>query len=126
MSLRHPLATARGLGSAKQGLHHWWMQRLTAIALVPLIVWLMVSLVTLSNAGYADALAWVESPSVAVLLVLLIGALFYHAQLGLQVVLEDYVHCAWMQLAGQIAVRFVCVIAGVAGILAVLKVALGA
>lgn len=126
MSLRHPLAKARGLGSAKQGLHHWWVQRLTAIALVPLILWLMVSLVTLSNAGYADALAWVESPAVAVLLVLLIGALFYHAQLGLQVVLEDYVHCAWVQLASQIAVRFVCVIAGAAGIFAVLKVAFGA
>lgn len=126
MSLRSPLGKARGLGSAKSGVHHWWVQRTTAIALVPLLLWLVVSLVSLANASYADAVAWVGSPVVSTLLVALIATLFYHAQLGLQVVLEDYVHCPAIQLTAQLAVRFVCVLAALAGILAVLKIAFGA
>src|SRR5258708_16636215 len=90
--LRTPLARARGLGSAKAGVAHWWAQRLTAIALIPLVVWFAISLVMLSGADYAMARAWIGSPRVMVLLILTIGIGLHHGQLGLQVVIEDYVH----------------------------------
>jgi succinate dehydrogenase / fumarate reductase membrane anchor subunit len=87
---RTPLARARGLGSAKDGVHHWWVQRLTAIALIPLVVWFAVSLVMLSGADYPVVRAWIGSPLVMVMLILTIGIGLHHAQLGMQVVWEDY------------------------------------
>ena len=87
---RTPLARARGLGSAKEGVHHWWIQRLTAIALIPLVVWFAISLVMLSGADYAVVRAWIGSPLVMVLLILTIGVGLHHGQLGMQVVWEDY------------------------------------
>ena len=90
--LRTPIARARGLGSAKEGTRHWWMQRLTAIALVPLTVWLVASFVAIGAADHARTVLWIRSPAVGIALLLTIAALFHHAQLGMQVVIEDYVH----------------------------------
>ena len=92
MSLKTPLKRVRGLGSAKAGLHHWWAQRLTAIALVPLSIWFVVSLLRMSGEGYFAAVEWIRQPLVASLFLALILAGFYHAALGVQVVIEDYIH----------------------------------
>ncbi len=124
MMLRTPLARARGLGSAKDGVAHWWWQRLTSLALVPLSLWFVVSVVPLAGADHAAVAAWMASPWVAVLLVLFVGVLFHHLQLGLQVVLEDYVHLEWLKLTSLIAMKFVAVVLAAAGIFAVLRVAL--
>ncbi|MFZ0254598.1 MAG: succinate dehydrogenase, hydrophobic membrane anchor protein [Gammaproteobacteria bacterium] len=125
MRLRTPLAQARGLGAAREGIHHWWTQRLTALALIPLSLWLVASIITITGADYATAAQWVRSPVVAVLLLLFIAAAFYHAQLGMQVVLEDYVHEGWAKVATIILSKFLMIaLAFVAGF-AVLRVALG-
>jgi succinate dehydrogenase / fumarate reductase membrane anchor subunit len=122
---RTPLSQVRGLGSAKEGSHHWWMQRLTAAALVPLSLWFVVSLVSLSQADYASVVAWLSSPLVAVLWLCFLWALFHHAQLGVQVVLEDYVGAEGLKIASIVAVKFVAVVLGLASAVAVLKVSLG-
>ena len=109
MSLRTPLGKVKGLGSAKEGTKHWWYQRLTAIALVPLSLWFAVSVMTYASADYQSALEWMSSPIIARLFLMLIVALFYHAQLGLQVVIEDYVHEEWLKIGALIAMKFACV-----------------
>ena len=123
--LRSPLAHARGLGSARDGLSHWWAQRLTAIALIPLVVWFAISLVTLSGADYGAVRAWIGSPLVMVLLILTIGVGLHHGQLGLRVVIEDYIHGDGKKLALIVAVRFVAVIFGLAAIVAILRIGFG-
>ncbi len=123
--LRTPLSRARGLGSAKDGLHHWWVQRLTAVALIPLVVWFAVSLVMLSGADYDAARAWIGSPVVMVLLILTIVIGLHHAQLGMQVVIEDYVHSEGVKLASIIAVRFIAVFFGLAATVAILRIGFG-
>ena len=125
MNLRTPLAEARGLGSAKEGVHHWWAQRLTAIALVPLLLWFAAALVGIATADYPTAVAWVQSPLVTVLLLLLIGGTFYHAQLGMQVVFEDYIHTKWLMVAAIVVTRFAMIGLGLASAFAVLRIALG-
>ena len=125
MDRRTPLARARGLGSAKEGVHHWWMQRLTAIALIPLVVWFAISLVMMSGADYGAVRAWIGSPVVMVLLILTIAIGLHHGQLGLQVVIEDYVHGDGSKLALIVAVRFVAVVFGLAAIVAVLRIGFG-
>ena len=123
--LRTPLARARGLGSARDGLKHWWAQRLTAIALIPLIVWFAISLVMLSGADYDIARAWIGSPLVMVLLILTIVVGLHHGQLGLQVVIEDYIHGDGWKLALIVAVRFVAVIFGLAAVVSILRIGFG-
>ena len=123
--LRTPLARARGLGSARDGLKHWWAQRLTAIALIPLIVWFAISLVMLSGADYAVARAWIGSPLVMVLLILTIVIGLHHGQLGLQVVIEDYVHKDGIKLALIVAVRFIAVFFGLAAVVAIMRIGFG-
>ena len=91
-SLRSPIARARGLGSAKEGVSHWWMQRLTALALIPLGLWLVASLVWLAGGDQAMIAHWLTAPFTLGALALTIITAFYHAALGLQVVIEDYVH----------------------------------
>lgn len=124
-TMRSALGRVRGLGSAKEGVHHWWMQRLTALALIPLAIWFVVSVAGLAGMSHAEALAWIGSPSVAVALLLLIAATFYHAQLGMQVVIEDYVHDEVVKLASLVAVKFIAIVLGVAAVFAVLKIAFG-
>jgi succinate dehydrogenase / fumarate reductase membrane anchor subunit len=123
--LRTPLARARGLGSAREGVHHWWAQRLTAIALIPLVVWFAISLVMMSGADYGSVRAWIGSPVVMVLLILTIAVGLHHGQLGLQVVIEDYVHGDGSKLALIVAVRFIAVLFGLAAIVAVLRIGFG-
>ena len=125
MSLRTPLSRVRGLGSAKEGPHHWWWQRLTAVALVPLSLWFVVSLVCRIGADYGEVVAWMQSPVVSLLLILFVVMLFHHAQLGVQVVIEDYVHGKWQKLTSLMLLKFVAVIAALASVIAVLKVSLG-
>jgi len=124
MNMRAPLAQVRGHGSAKSGTHHWWTQRLSAIALVPLFLWFVASLVFIATADYTTAAEWVRSPYNSALLILLIGALFYHAQLGMQVVFEDYISTPWLQVASIILVKFLAMLLAVVAIVAVLSIAL--
>lgn len=122
-SLRSPHAQVTGLGSAKHGVEHWWQQRVTAIALVLLslyLVWMFVSNVVFG--GYTEATDWLSSPIDATLLILFIGTAFYHAALGIQVVIEDYVHCEAVKLASLLAVKFIAAAFGVLGILSIIKV----
>ena len=123
--LRTPLARARGLGSARYGVHHWWAQRLTAIALIPLVVWFAISLVMMSGADYGAVRAWIGSPVVMVLLILTIAVGLHHGQLGLQVVIEDYVHGDGCKLALIVAVRFIAIFFGLAAVVAILRIGFG-
>ena len=125
MSFRTPIARARGLGSAKEGAAHWWAQRLTALALVPLVLWFVISVVSLVGAGRGAVIEWLSSPVSAGLMILLIGATFHHAQLGVQVVIEDYVHNEAVKLGAIILVKFLAIVLALSGILAVLSIVFG-
>ena len=123
--LRSPVGRAIGLGSAKEGVEHWWLQRVTAVALVPLTLWFVVAVIRLSSADIDTVRDWVGRPLPSILLVLLLIASFWHASLGLQVVIEDYVHTDLAKLGLIIVVRLACFALAVAGIFAVLSMALG-
>jgi len=123
--LRSPLARARGLGSAKDGTHHWWLQRLTALALIPLAVWFAASLVMLSGAEWERVGDWIEGPFVMTFLILFIVVGLWHGQLGLQVVIEDYVANEGLRLAGNVLVKFIAVVAGVGAVLSICKIGFG-
>jgi succinate dehydrogenase / fumarate reductase membrane anchor subunit len=125
MPFRSPLGKVRGLGSAKDGTHHWWMQRVTALALIPLAIWFVVGVIALAGQDHAAFTAWVKNPVSATLLVVLIAATFHHAQLGLQVVIEDYVHHEGLKLASVLAVKFAAVLLAGIGIVSVLRIAFG-
>ncbi len=120
MSLRSPLGRVRGLGAAKEGVGHWWAQRLTALALIPLTLWFAASVAAMTGAGHGQVAAWIASPLVAGLLILLIFATFYHSYLGLQVVIEDYVHHEGVKLALLLLVQGGSILLGLTGILSVL------
>jgi succinate dehydrogenase / fumarate reductase membrane anchor subunit len=121
---RSPLNRARGLGSAKGGVHHWWMQRITAIALIPLVVWFAISLVMLSGADYAVARAWIGSPLVMILLILTITVGLYHGQLGLQVVWEDYT-AGGTRVAMIVLTKFIAVLFGLGAVVAIMRIGFG-
>lgn len=99
MQFRHPLARVRGLGSAKSGTHHWWMQRVTSVALIPLSLWFISSFLRMATGAGIDIAAWLQNPCNSVLLIAFLGSSAYHSQLGLQVVIEDYVHCGKAKFA---------------------------
>ena len=124
--MRSSLGRAIGLGSAKEGVGHWWRQRVSALALVPLTLWFVIAVISMIGADHAAFVAWVKSPMPAVFLILLLVATFYHAALGLQVVIEDYVHREAMRLAALLLMRLLCILFAVRGILAVLTMALRA
>ena len=124
-SLRTPLAHVRGLGSSRSGVHHWWLQRLSAVILVPLVLWFAVSLLSVAHADHATMKAWVSRPFNTALLVVLLTAMFYHARLGLQVVIEDYVHEELVKLGTLLAMNLVIVVAGATAVISVLKIAFG-
>ena len=119
----NPLSRVRGLGSAKEGTEQWWLQRLTAIALVPLVIWYVISLVTLIGADREAVVAWLQSPFAAIASVLLIVATFHHGQLGIQVVIEDYVHTPWLKTTLLLLNKFGAIVLGATAIFAVLKIA---
>ena len=125
-SLRTPLKNARGLGSAKSGTHHFLLQRITAVALAALVIYVIGLLVSLVGADYATARATVANPCHAVLLSAFVIAMFWHGQLGLQVVIEDYVHAPGLAVIAQIGVRFACVLGALAGLFAIVRIAAGA
>ena len=122
--LQTPLKRVRGWGSARSGTHHFIVQRITAVALIPLAIWFVWFVLSLVHADYAHARAMLHHPIQAMLMIVFVGAVFWHAQLGLQVVIEDYVHTTWLEITTQLLVKFLCVIGAVASILAVVKVAL--
>ncbi len=123
MHLRTPLSQARGLGSAKEGVEHWWMQRVTAVANVPLTLWFVFSVVSLSGAGYPETAAWIKNPVNTVFAVLMMANLFYHMSLGLQVVIEDYVHMKPVKLVALLTVRFGTALLSILAIVSILRVA---
>ena len=120
--MRSPLGRALELGSAKDGVKQWWLERVTAIALVPLTVWFAASIVVHTGNDYATLIAWLRTPIVTILMVLLLIALFYHTALGLQVVIEDYIHSG-MKIPALLGMRFGCFALAAAGILAMLRIA---
>ncbi|PPT71090.1 succinate dehydrogenase, hydrophobic membrane anchor protein [Xanthomonas arboricola] len=122
---RTPLKNVRGLGAAKTGTEHFVMQRLTATALVVLAIWFVAFVLSLLGSDYMTAVVAVSKPWNAVLLVGFLVAMFWHAQLGLQVVLEDYIHNSLLALALQTTVKFVVVLGAIVSIFAVARIALG-
>ncbi len=120
-----PLRRARGLGAAGYGTEHWWAQRLTAIALVPLSIWFVVAVIPLASVDHGVALAWIGDPVNSTLLTLLVAATMHHTQLGLQVIIEDYVQAEGVKLAAVLLVKAAALVLGLASIFAVLKIAFG-
>jgi succinate dehydrogenase / fumarate reductase membrane anchor subunit len=121
--LRSPLGRVRGMGSAKSGAHHWWMQRVTSIALLPLTIWFILSLATGAGMTHGEVLLWIGSPLNAVLLLALIGLTFHHTASGLQVVIEDYTKHEGLKIGAILAVKGLCWLLGIAAALAVLRIA---
>ena len=121
-SLRSALGRARGLGSAKDGTHHWWAQRITALALVPLSLWFVVNVIGLIGAPHLVVAQWMGHPVNAFLLAGLVVAVFHHAQLGLQVVIEDYVHGEALKLVALLFVKAACWLLAVAALISIIRI----
>jgi succinate dehydrogenase / fumarate reductase membrane anchor subunit len=121
-NLRDPLARARGLGSARSGSHHWWVQRVTSVALLLLAPWLAWIVLHLLRADLATVRATFAHPLHATLAVAFVVSMFWHVKLGLQVVIEDYVH-GWLEIASQLAVSFACTLGAVASLVAIGRIA---
>jgi succinate dehydrogenase membrane anchor subunit len=122
--LRSPLGRARGLGSARAGSHHWWAQRLTALALMPLSLWFIFSVIHLSGASHQAVIDWLSSPLTLSLMLALILATFHHLQLGLQVVIEDYVKGEWRKTGIVLGVKAISMLLALTCIVSVLKIGL--
>jgi succinate dehydrogenase / fumarate reductase membrane anchor subunit len=125
MSLRSPLGKVLGAGAAKQGVHHWWTQRVTSVALVPLSIWFVVSLLSLPALDHATVAAWMGQSSSALLLILLVLTAAWHSQLGVRVVVEDYVHGAGARTVLLVCLLFAHTLLAAAGVFAILRVAFG-
>ena len=125
MSLKSPLGQAKGLGSAKDGLHHWWAQRVTAIALIPLTIWFAFKVAILSMSDYQTVLQSIGSPWSAALIVSLIVAAFYHAALGMQVIFEDYISHKAARIIAIMGTNLLMFLLGAAAVIAVVRIALG-
>jgi succinate dehydrogenase / fumarate reductase membrane anchor subunit len=125
VSLRSPLGQVLGLGSAKDGTGHWWAQRVTSVALIPLTLWFFFSLLTLPSLDYGAVRTWMGLPSSSFLAVLTVAVMTYHAYLGTTVVTEDYVPSPGMKLFTLMLLRFLYVLFGGAGIFAILRTAFG-
>jgi succinate dehydrogenase / fumarate reductase membrane anchor subunit len=125
MSLRTPLRRVLGAGSAKAGVQHWWRQRLTAVALLPLTVWFVVSLLALPSFDHATVTAWMRESRTALPLILLVLVASWHSQLGVQMIVEDYVPAPGARTVTLTVLAFLHALLAAAGVFAVLKVALG-
>ena len=121
-----PIAQVRGLGSARSGAHHWWLERLTSLSTLLLFIWLITALLRLPTLDHKSVVAWLASPLTAVPMLLLIVSTFWHLKLGLQVVIEDYVHEEGLRLFSIILVHFFAIAGASLAIFAVLKIAFGA
>jgi succinate dehydrogenase / fumarate reductase membrane anchor subunit len=124
MTLQTPIARVRGLGAARAGTRRWMAERLTGIASLILALWFVFSAMALAGADYAQTRAWLGSPVAATLMVLLIVAVFYHAQLGLRVAIEDYIHHSGIKVAAIIALTLIMLALAVACLMAVLQVSI--
>ena len=125
--LKSPLARAKGLGSAKEGAEHWFMQRVTAISNLLLMIWLVWSVVqNVVGASHAEFTAWLAMPLNAILMILAVISVFYHAVLGCQEVVEDYIHCEWFKMLKLIGMKLFFFGMAVACIFSILKIAFGA
>ncbi len=124
MSLRSPLGRVLGRGSARDGTDHWWAERMTSVALVPLTLWFLVSLLALPNFGYATVRGWLALPLRSLLAVFFVATAAYHSHLGTRVVVEDYVHAAGLKVTSLLLLRFAHALAAGAAILSILRVAL--
>ncbi len=124
MTMRTPLSRVKGLGSARKGTEHFWLQRVTAIANIPLTFFLVIAIVTHLNADYATMRAFLAQPVVSIVMLLLIGSTVWHMRLGMQVVIEDYVHGEVRKLLSIMLNNFVALIIGVSCVFAVIKIAL--
>ena len=125
MSLRSPLGRVLGTGSAREGSAHWWAQRVSAVALIPLTLWFFFSLLLLPELDYPTVHAWISVPMCSFLAVLLVSVLTYHSYLGTQVVVEDYLHANGAKLLLLLLLRFAYVLCGGASIFAILRIAFG-
>lgn len=123
MNLRTPLSRAKGLGSAKEGIGHWWMQRVTSLCLIPLIVWAAVMIATLGSHEHHYFTNWLASPINAILMITLVVIVCYHAALGLQVIIEDYVHLTALKIISIVAVYLFAFILALVGVFAVIEIA---
>jgi succinate dehydrogenase / fumarate reductase membrane anchor subunit len=122
-SLRSPLGRVRGLGSAKSGVHHWWMQRVSSAALLPLTLWFVFAAAGLAGSTHAEVVAWIGRPLNAVLLLVTIGLSFQHTASGMQVIIEDYANEEWVKVVLILGVKAICVLLALASALAVLRIA---
>ena len=120
------LKQVRGLGSAKSGVHHWWLQRVTAVGTFALAVWFVASLILLPNLDHSSVVAWVGQPLVAVPLLLLTLSVFWHARLGVQVLIEDYVHGEGLKLLAIVALNFFILGVGAIAFFSIARIAFGA
>lgn len=120
------LKRVRGLGSAKSGVHHWWLQRVTAVGNFALMAWFVVSLLLLPSLDHSGVLAWIGQPLVAVPLMLLVLSTFWHARLGVQVMIEDYVHADGLKLLSMLALNFFILGAGALALFSIARIAFGA
>jgi len=125
MTLRNPIGRARGLGSAKEGVGHHWGTLVTAIGLIPLSLWFVISVIGLAGADYATFKAWLSGPFNASMFVLTILLVIYHAQLGVQMVVEDYVHAEGIKFGTLVAIKLVAAFLAVFMTVSVIKVAVG-
>ncbi len=122
MDFKTPLAKVRGLGASHSGSSHWWMQRITAIALIPLSLWIVSYLKLLSSATYEQILVWLNEPLNSLFAILWIIAAFYHAALGVQVVIEDYVHTESVKITAVWVIKLSCFVLAVTTIIAFFRI----
>ena len=124
-TLRSPLGRVVGLGSAKEGVQHWWWQRLTSVALVPLAIWFTISILSLPSLDHVTVISWMAQSWTALLLIVFVLAATYHSQLGVRVVVEDYVHHSGARMLTLVILTFAHGLLAIAGVFAILKVAFG-
>ncbi len=122
--MRSPLGRARGLGAAKQGAAHWWVQRVTSLALIPLTLWFLCAMVRMIGATRQDIVSWMAGPLPIVLMIALVIATFHHLQSGLQVVIEDYVDKDWLRIGSILLIKGLSVLLALACIVSVLRLGL--
>ena len=123
--MRTPLGIVKGLGSAKEGTRHWWVQKATAAALLPLTIWFIVSIAALVGADYGAIITWIKNPLTTVLLVMFTGFIFYHLRIGVQVVLDDYAQSRKGKLIGLYINDTFCLIFSLLTIFSILKIFFG-
>lgn len=126
MNLRNPLANAHNHGSAGHGVTHWWAQRFSAILMIGLVAWLVFALLALGGASHAEASTWLARPFNASMAILFSLVSIYHSRLGLQVIIEDYIHQRALQVTLQLLVKALAVLGAVLAVMAILTIAFGA